>query len=143
MEPVVEKYKVKKDEGPLNEGECVDLIVELSKSYPLTTIIVDGLDECRPKIWKALLTRLKEVLERSDGLVKILVSSRTDQVIREQIEGDLAEDSPHINVTADKNAEDIRRFVQKEVEKASQPVKRDPILKQTIIDTLIDRAQGM
>jgi hypothetical protein len=92
------------------------------------------------KISKALLTRLKEVLKISDGLVKILVSSRTDQAIREQIEGDLAEDSPHINVTADKNAEDIRRFIQEEAEKASQPVKRDPILKQTIIDTLIDRA---
>jgi hypothetical protein len=45
MDLVIKEYKEKSGAGHLNRRECVDIIQKLTSLYPMTTIIIDGLDE--------------------------------------------------------------------------------------------------
>ena len=87
------------------------MIIELSRYRPLTTIIIDALDECEQFLRLELLDALKEILQASSGLVKILVSSREVGDIVYQLEGCL-----NLEILASKNQADIVRFVDRGVD---------------------------
>ncbi|KAJ5109321.1 hypothetical protein N7456_005996 [Penicillium angulare] len=90
----------------LNIREQVDLILELTRMYSRTTIVVDALDECDPETRWELVDALESVADESDSLVKIFISSRE--------EGDLRlsfEDNTDIQMGSLQNSEDIQKFV--------------------------------
>jgi len=83
--PVVATYKKRESEGfasgSLRIDESRALIIQLIEHYPLTTIIIDALDECDSDSRADLLETLETILQESSSMVKIFVSSRDDQDI--------------------------------------------------------------
>jgi len=97
--------------GSLGIDESCALIIQLSEQYPLTTIVIDALDECDPGRRKTLLKTLESILQGSLGLVKLFVSSREDQDIVWRLQS-----YPNLELSSDKNKNDINLFVRKETE---------------------------
>lgn len=115
LDPVVEKWK-KKGQGFNSNGlqveESCHLILELIEQYPITTIVIDALDECDPEKRQCLLDTFENMLQDSLGLVKIFVSSRDDQDIVCTLR-----EYPNLDIVSDKNTVDIESFVKTETER--------------------------
>lgn len=116
LKPTIDLYKQKEAEGFASGGlqieESCALIIQLVEQYPLTTIIIDALDECDPGKRLNLLKALENILRESSGLVKIFVSSRDDHdiVIRLQC-------YPNLEIKSDRNSDDIAAFVKNQTER--------------------------
>ena len=147
LEPVKELYRSREQDGfaagPLTLNESTALIIELSQDRPLTTIIVDALDECDLSSRGDLLEALSKILQDSRSLVKLLVSSRADADIVCHFS-----DCPNLQLEASQNQEDIDYYVKSEVEDL---IKRKKLLrgnvsenlKRTIQSVLSEQAKGM
>ena len=148
--PVVEAYKIKQKEAEddgselakLTLEETVKLVLALLQNDP-ATIVIDALDECDPSQRHDLLIALIEIINQSANLIKVFVSSRNDNDIVRQ----LAE-SPNIFINASDNGDDIKKFVQSEVDIS---IKRRRLLggdvskelKDRIVCVLLEKAGGM
>ena len=130
--------------GELSLEESVKLITNLTEYYPVTTIVLDALDECNPETRHLVLDALVTILNNSKGLVKIFVSFREecDPVCE-------LRDYPYLRISSDQNSEDIELFVRNETEclmskkrLLSYSEARDEV-KALITDILIKRADGM
>lgn len=148
--PVVDAYKKMKDEADRDESdplelsleECVDLILALLQDNP-ATIIIDALDECDPALRCELLNALDKIIQDSPNIVKVLVSSRDDHDIVNRLDN-----SPNLYICAKDNSKDIVNFVRYQVDLAIRDKKLlcgnvTGILKDHIIETLIQKAEGM
>ena len=113
LPPAIQEYKAYEDEGsvsgPLTLKEITNLLLKLVQYYPTVTIILDALDECKPEARPKLLESLERILRESSTLVKIFVSSRDDQDIVCKLQR-----YPGLELSSDKNSEDIKTFVQSE-----------------------------
>jgi hypothetical protein len=148
LPPVVEMYRRRESEafasGPLRIDESRALLIQLIEHYPLTTIIIDALDECNPKNRADLLETLEEILLESSCLVKIFVSSRDDQDIVCHLR-----EYPNLELVSNRNTNDITAFVRAETEDL---IKRRKLLrlsvnkeelKDAIIEQITRGADGM
>jgi hypothetical protein len=148
LHPVVNSYQRTEAEGfasgPLRVEESYALIIQLVEHYPLTTIIIDALDECDPETRADLIETLERVLQESTRLVKIFISSRDDQDIVCHLQG-----YPSLEIASYKNKDDIAAFVRAET---NNLVQRRKLLKfssskeqlqKLIIDQVIEGANGM
>ena len=115
LSPVQSAYEAREKygfaAGPLTPTESTALIIELSQSRQLTTIVIDALDECEPTLRGELFDALTEILQSSNGLIKILVSSRNERDIICELTGCL-----NLEIEAKNNQEDITHFVNYEVD---------------------------
>jgi len=148
LSPTVNVYKEKEEEGfasgSLQMEESLNLVLQLIAEYPLTTIVIDAMDECDPQKRHELLKAFEKILRSSSSLVKIFVSSRNDQdiVLRLQHYANLEIDSR-------RNSDDIARFVKDQTQqliedgKLLQYSKSVVDMKQLIVDKLINGAEGM
>ena len=63
LKPTLDLYKKKEAEGFASREQRIEescaLIIQLTKQYPLTTIVIDALDECDPGKRRDLLKALK------------------------------------------------------------------------------------
>ena len=96
--------------------ECVDLIILLSKTAP-TSIIVDGLDECRQTVVRDLIQSFHEIVVGSAKHVKVFLSTRYVSAIVDHLR---RYDYTALEVSSDKNSGDIARFIDVELEKRIQ-----------------------
>jgi hypothetical protein len=116
LSPAVELYREKEGQGfasgPLRIDESRELIVQLIEHYPLTLIIIDAFDECDPDKRADLLEALEAILRESSSLVKIFISSRDDQDIVFQLK-----QYPNLEISSDRNGDDIAKFVKAETKK--------------------------
>ena len=142
-----------KDHGSprrLTFEECADFIMELATDHPVT-IVIDALDECREIKHQAsqgshtdrqdLLDRLEEMMGAKPGNVKVFLSSRGDDDIHHRLKG-----YPTIKLDALKNGNDIKKFIESEVDSLMRKNNRwgnDKQLREDIITTVNDRANGM
>lgn len=147
LEPVRALYKYREKigfaAGPLTLEESTALIIKLSAGRPLTTIIIDALDECDLSSRGDLLDALSRILQASRGLVKILVSSRANADIVCHFSDCLS-----IQIDASQNQDDIECYVDFEVEDLIERKKLlygnvSIELKQIIQSVLREQAQGM
>ena len=110
LKPVFNIYQDREKKGrrfaPLSLGESQELLVQLTDIYPQTTICIDALDEIETKTRLLLLQALKNVIEKSKGLVKIFATTRMDTDILRQFEM-----FPRIELQPDDNIGDIIQFV--------------------------------
>ena len=113
LSPIVEKYETKGqgfNSNGLQLHESREMIIRLSEYYPVTTIIIDALDECNPERRADLLETLEGLLQESSlGLLKVFVSSRDDQDIVWKLQG-----YPNLDLVSDQNSLDIANFVSQE-----------------------------
>jgi hypothetical protein len=148
MKPIIDLYKEKEEEGFASESlemdECLDLVLQLTTQYPLTTIVIDAMDECKPQKRHKLLEALEKLLQDSSSLVKIFVSSRNDQDIVWRLRL-----YPNLEIDSRRNSDDIARFVNNETEQLVRDGKllrhstSQADMKAFIIDKVVEGAAGM
>ena len=147
LDPVQKLYRARKIEGfaagPLTITESKDLIIELTQSRPLTTIVIDALDECDPVLRGELFDTLTDILQRSNGLIKILVSSRNERDIICELN-----DCLNLEIEATNNQADISLFVNHEVDDLIRKKRllygnAPDDLRNMIKQTLCEKAGGM
>ncbi|KAF2733226.1 hypothetical protein EJ04DRAFT_553481 [Polyplosphaeria fusca] len=146
--PSVNLFKEKEAGGTtsfsLQIDESLSLVLDLIAQYPLTTIVIDAIDECDPRKRHELLKALEKMLQHSSSLVKIFVSSRNDQDIVLRLRH-----YPNLEIDSWKNSGDIARFVNDRVEQLIQEgrllqySKSKTAMKKLIIDKVIEGAAGM
>ena len=147
LKPVVNIYRHREEKGQtssrLNLGESQELLVQLSNMYPQITICIDALDEVETASRLSLLKALKNVIEKSENLVKIFATTRMDIDILRQFEM-----FPRIELQPDDNIGDINQFVKAKLQSTIDdgllldgdvPDK----LKFEICDVLCKRSRGM
>ena len=106
---VLEVYNMKShgcDAGSLSLTEYRDLILKLTESNPMTTIIIDALDECDPATRYDLLDALKYIQDESTKLVKLFMSSRDEPDLDFRLK-----DFPNIDTEAEENVESVKDFI--------------------------------
>ena len=148
LPPVVETYE-KKGQGFNSRGlqidDSCDIIKKLIEYYPVTTIIIDALDECNSEEREKLLDAVEGLLKDSSfGLLKVFLSSRDDQDIVCTLR-----DYPNVDVVASRNSADIEAFVREETNRLvkKQRLLRNSNAKRTLVALIIDKissgADGM
>lgn len=106
--------------------------------YPKTTLVLDALDECDSQSRNQLVKVVEFLLSRSERPLKIFISSRPDDDIRECFAS-----LPNIRIRATDNQMDIEKFVSEEIANHRRWGKISPSQREKIITTLFDRSQGM
>jgi hypothetical protein len=130
--------------GPLDLAESRGLIFQLVEHYPMTVIVIDALDECDPDKRADLFDLLNDIRDQSLNLVKIFVSSRDDSDIVKDFQ-----EHPDLELSSDRNADDIALFVKRETEylikrrKLLQFSNHENELRKIIIDKITEGAGGM
>ena len=148
LEPIITSYKNEEmkgfPSGKLGIRESCVIVLQLVEHYPLTTIVIDALDECDPETRFELLEALERILQESSNLVKIFVSSRNDQDITFNLQH-----YPNLEIASSKNRDDIAGFVRNEVCELIQKRRLLPDssnkegLKELIINKVTEGASGM
>ena len=148
LSPAVEKYNRKKASGFASGGlqleESCALSLELAQEYHEIVIVLDALDECEPDTRHELLDALQEIVAESPCLIKIFASSRDDQDLANQMQ-----ECFDVEISSERNAEDIEDFVRSETEKLIRrgrllrnSIARDE-MKDLIIEKVIEGSAGM
>jgi hypothetical protein len=146
--PSVNLFRDKEAEGfasgSLQMDESLNLVLQLIAHYPLTTIVIDAMDECDPQKRHELLKALEKILQNSSSLVKVFVSSRNDQDIVLRLQH-----YPNLEIDSQRNRDDIARFVNDQAEQLIQDGRllqysnAETEMKKLIIDKVIEGATGM
>ncbi|KAE9380762.1 hypothetical protein N431DRAFT_477640 [Stipitochalara longipes BDJ] len=118
--------------------DCKELLLELVNIYPRTTLVIDALDECEKHKRLELIETLDYILAQASNPVKIFISSRPDGDIKERLK-----DRANIEIDANKNQDDISRFVNSEIVKHRRWRNMPPKLQTQIVETLQQQSQGM
>jgi hypothetical protein len=117
--------------------ELCQLIRELSEHFESAMIIMDGLDEITND--RAGVTRLLRSLNTVGGHIKTLFASRSEIDIGYELE-------EFFQVSIAAMSSDLRLYVASEIERRTKERQlriRDPNLKDHIMTTLVDGADGM
>jgi hypothetical protein len=143
--PVIEKWNERveneSDHG-LDMEECVSLLLDLTRDNP-AIICIDALDECDISTRRELLEAIGTVINCSEQIVKVFVSSR-----REDDFLDYFDRWEALEISAKENREDIVNFIDEELKrsKANKTLLHGNVSEQLINDikqVLLDRADGM
>lgn len=119
------------------EAELFTWICTVSKDFNDVYIFVDALDECPELSRDALLLRLQQFSHL--GRTRLLLTSRLNIDIRPSLHN-----VSRIEIAA--SALDLEAYVRSEIQKSSRLalfVRREPELKQEIVDSVIGKAHGM
>jgi Cdc6-like AAA superfamily ATPase len=122
--------------NPTSEELC-GLIRNLSKHFHTTIIVIDGLDEITHS--RAEVTRDLSSLNSEGGKIKTLFASRPEVDLGYELE-----DFVQVSIAA--MSSDLRLYVASEIERRTRERRlriRDPTLKDHIMTTLIEGADGM
>ena len=101
-------------------------------------VLIDGLDE--NKEWQEVLTLLKRIVSESQGRVKLLVSSRSWDTIRELIHNDSKDAAAVIQLTKDLMTSDIKAFAAWKIKDLDT---RDLEGRQNVLEGLVAGADGL
>lgn len=130
---VVDKFNRERSLQSLDLGATVDLIKAIIETRTITYIVLDALDECDAALRDDLTASLETILQESQSLVKIFVSSRND--------ADLVcwlRDYPNKEVLSSDNQLDLEAFVDNEVDKRVNGRPRRLLRARQISDALRD-----
>ena len=116
-------------------------LVDLLDSYPRTTIVLDGLDECETAQRQNLINLLVSLTapRRSAKPVKIFVSTRPDQDMFDSLEGMYA----LIDMQEKQDPKDIETFVRAKVVQHTGWSRMDPQFKEKMTHTLLKKSGDM
>ncbi|KAF5870500.1 putative ankyrin repeat protein [Botrytis fragariae] len=138
LEAFCEKHHMTETtQGSATTDDLCEFIVELSRNFSTTSIVVDGLDEIAED--RAEVTGLLKSLNKPSGTIKTLLASRNEVDIR-----NILEDYPCVSIAA--KSGDLRLYVHSEIEKRTKLGKlriRDHNLKDHIVKVLTEGADGM
>lgn len=118
--------------------QCRKLIMNSLNLYARSTLVIDALDECDPESRDELTEALDWFVCHSQKPVRIFVSSRPDPTILGQLSSGLT-----IDIQASDNRDDIRKYLDVEINKVAKKVKALEKMKAEVMETLLERSQGM
>lgn len=121
----------------LTEPELFSWICTVSKDFNDVYIFVDALDECPELSRDALLLRLQQFSQLDQ--IHLLLTSRLNIDVNSRLQN-----ISRIEIAA--SAADIETYLHSEIQKSSRLalfVRREPELKQAIVDSVIGKAHGM
>ncbi|KAJ0418747.1 ankyrin repeat-containing domain protein [Aspergillus carlsbadensis] len=129
------------DPSPLSVDECIDMLLKLTSDSP-ATIVIDGLDELDGDPVD-LLSALHRLNTESLTIVKIMISSREDARIKQELLGAVS-----VSMSAGENSADIGEFIQHRVDLAISNRKLlggkvSEEFRAILVKTLKDGANGM
>lgn len=125
----------------LSLEECKSLLLLITSDFPVI-IIVDALDELDQNAFD-VLDALVYIVENSENVVKILLSSRDDSNIALRLDSAVS-----IQISAINNSQDIQAVVTDRIDSAVQKRRLlagsvSPDLRESIITTLTQRSASM
>ncbi|KAI1824491.1 ankyrin repeat-containing domain protein [Xylaria intraflava] len=103
--------------------------------YPEVFIVIDALDECLDEHRNALLSKLK-ILQASNSNVRLMVTSRPIITIIQAFENAAC-------LTIAAHEKDVKQFVEGQIPRLARCVSREPDLKQLVISSINNAADGM
>jgi len=144
LTPVAVKWEERlsqRSEHRPDMDECVDIVLELTKGSP-AIIVIDALDECQRETRSELFDGLDRILQESEHLVKVFVSSRRDSHIRNHFRK-----TPRLEIAAQENSQDIENYITSELNKniALGKILNGQLSEELMADVkaqLIERADG-
>ena len=119
------------------EAELFTWVCTVSKDFNNVYIFVDALDECPELSRDALLLRLQQFSQL--GQTRLFLTSRPNIDIKSRLQS-----MSHIEIAA--SALDVEAYLNSEIQKSSRLalfIRKDPGLKQEIVDCVIGKAHGM
>ncbi|KAL3428453.1 ankyrin repeat protein [Phlyctema vagabunda] len=123
-----------------SDGDVVKLLRRLSRHFDCIMIVIDGIDECTIiEERRAILKLLSSLNEPQNGKFKVLYTSRDEFDIREEFC-----EIESIPIAA--RGHDIELFVAARLEEriCDKSLRlKNPALKERIITTIVDKADGM
>ncbi len=123
----------------LHEADAAYLLRQLANVFPQTTLVLDALDECDAETRLSLVNLLDELVRSTGRPVKVFISSRLDEDIRQRYMG-----GPNVAIRAVDNQDDIARFVEaKMAERQDWSQKMSEGLRKEIVRTITDESEGM
>lgn len=112
------------------------MFAECAKHLNRVLVVLDGLDECHERYRQPLLRFLCDTVPQSPN-VKVFISSRLEQDITDSISGKALE----LNISYSALMSDLEKVVRHRV---STDLKHlEPDLQQQVINTLINKSNGM
>ena len=126
----------------LQAADCLKLILDTTAAHP-ATIIIDAVDEIQPSSRHVLLSALIQIIQDSQSVVKVFVTSRDDSNIYA-----LLSDSVTVRIQNNRTRNDMDVFVYREVSSAIENRRMlngvvSDNLKQELMDVLIAGAGEM
>ncbi|KAF4854423.1 Vegetative incompatibility protein HET-E-1 [Colletotrichum siamense] len=127
--------------SPLSLDDCQNLITLITADRSVT-IIIDGLDETEGDV-RDLLNTLQHIIDESQNIVKLFVSSRDDIPVKTHLQH-----ANSIRITNADNARDVSAFVKAKVSAAVQDKRLlegrvSPELEMRVIQTLTRGSREM
>lgn len=141
--PIISAYDKETTRGSqeahLSINEIIALLTDLIQShYKNVTLILDALDECDASRRLQLLDAFTKLTYNPKTVVKTLVSSRNDP----DIEGHFSR-IPTLSITATDNADDIMKFVHKEIGQRLLRGRASKQIKERVENDLNGKANGV
>ncbi|KAI1123673.1 hypothetical protein F5Y10DRAFT_47475 [Nemania abortiva] len=127
----------KRHASSLSFSDCKEQLLESIKTYDVTTIVLDALDECEPDSRRQIFETIDFLLKSVDSL-KVFISSRPDRDIRNRFIH-----LPNIEIQATHTKRDIQKFVHEEVSKHENWNNMTLDLKNRITTILFTQSHGM
>lgn len=126
-------------QAQLSIKESINLITDLIQHhYRHVTIVLDALDECYEKSRADLFILLARLACTQEAVVKVLISSRNEVDIMDQFGR-----SANLYIDADDNAEDICKYVNREIDNRLLHGKARLAIRLQAKEALNRKAQGM
>ena len=116
-----------------------ELLLPLISEVEGTVLVVDGLDLCARDEYLDALVCFASILEKTSA--KVVICGRDELDIKSRLPGSI-----RLEVTAARNKDDIAVYVKHHVKKRSMydgPISNNPNTVTQIIETLINKANGM
>ncbi|PNP56920.1 hypothetical protein THARTR1_03067 [Trichoderma harzianum] len=139
---LIKLYRKNRKNGlKLGFDACKEQLLESVNLYPQTIIILDGLDECDAESRGKLITILANLVKDAQHPVKIFISSRREQDIVKLLPA-----GSIIEIDANDNQDDIRKFIETKMEEIEERGSWESIpkeLKSEIKSTLCKGSDGM
>jgi hypothetical protein len=130
-----EHSKNRQTPTPPTFPECLQLLESQLVCCPTTFLVVDALDECDDQTRDELCTRLQNL----PGSTHLLITSRHNPELEDQIQ-------PSTRLEIRASNKDIEMYLEDRIEKAhrlNRLTRRDPELRPLVINTILEKAEGM
>ncbi|KAL2826282.1 ankyrin repeat-containing domain protein [Aspergillus cavernicola] len=117
--------------------QCKEQILTSLNIYAKSTLVIDAMDECDPESRDELIEALNLFIRDSEKPVKIFISSRPDPGSATALES-----SSNVGIQASDNQDDIRKYLDIELDKHARRVAVLKRMKPEIMEKLLERSQG-
>lgn len=141
---IVQLYKEKQQDGfssgTMELEESIEVLSNLTRLIPRTTLVIDALDECYPESRGSLVNILHDLMSKSPNPLKVFISSRPDRDLDYRFKG-----GPNLEIRATDNRSDIEAFIDDRIAN-SEPLWQGKIgtaTKALVRNRLVEKSGGM